>query len=454
MHLGKHCNLHAWVTLARLWGARLQAMGCATSESSFSSTAVCLPCAVRFLVNMAEEGCGLGRFGSPSNMSAVEAEMDSLDDALTVSPAACHRASDAAARCCVVSTDTASNVPTASPLSFHSVDDTLFGGEFGDVLRMSRTLPQRAAATSPPEGNACGAVNGVPKSATDFALERDLLELLSSPVGLQTPGSGTVQFAEDEFALHLFSPNPLAPGDPSAALAPRASPGLEDTPPPLAPLQHSTPAGAELLHSAPLLARDRSARSSTPQELLSTPPFPATKLGGHAGSSSWQVPDRSAGLPPHSPLVSDRAMTPAFSPSVPNTHFGLHALDGTGTFDKDLRERSLAIFSATDEQMRRPMKKSRTYSKAVPSRFCHICTRQSKKSSPHAFCLNINRGTCRKAVCEKCFVKFGWDWGAVAAPGSQWLCPHCCNICPRGAQCYNYVREPRATFRGAANLIL
>lgn len=112
---------------------------------------------------------------------------------------------------------------------------------------------------------------------------------------------------------------------------------------------------------------------------------------------------------------------------------------GLNSYDKRLRERSLAIFSATDEQKKRPMKKSRTYSKAVPSRFCHICTRQSKKSSPHAFCLNINRGACRKAVCEKCFTKFGWDWKTASAPGSQWLCPHCCNICPKGAQCYNYV---------------
>jgi hypothetical protein len=109
-------------------------------------------------------------------------------------------------------------------------------------------------------------------------------------------------------------------------------------------------------------------------------------------------------------------------------------------FDRQLRDRSLAIFSATDEQMQRPMKKARKYAKATPSRFCHICTRQSKKASPLVFCHNIARGTCRKAVCEKCFVKFGWDWDAASTPDSEpWLCPHCCNICPNGAQCFNYV---------------
>lgn len=109
--------------------------------------------------------------------------------------------------------------------------------------------------------------------------------------------------------------------------------------------------------------------------------------------------------------------------------------------EEKLKENSYRIFSARADQKVGLRKKSRTYSKAVASRFCHICTRQRKTPTSHAECHNVKYGTCRKSVCERCFIKYKWDWEAVRAPGALWLCPHCCNVCPTSAQCYNYEKS-------------
>lgn len=86
-------------------------------------------------------------------------------------------------------------------------------------------------------------------------------------------------------------------------------------------------------------------------------------------------------------------------------------------------------------------RKPRTYSQAVPSQHCHICSRRPTKASPHAVCGNLLRGRCRKTICTKCFHTFRWDLKAAreGEPGS-WECPHCRGECPQRAQCVIYNR--------------
>lgn len=55
-------------------------------------------------------------------------------------------------------------------------------------------------------------------------------------------------------------------------------------------------------------------------------------------------------------------------------------------------------------------------------------------------CKNFFLGTCRKVICEKCFMEYGWDWGAAIKRPYEWQCTHCQNICPSRAQCSVYRR--------------
>lgn len=59
-----------------------------------------------------------------------------------------------------------------------------------------------------------------------------------------------------------------------------------------------------------------------------------------------------------------------------------------------------------------------------PSRFCHICLRRAERVALLA-CSRIRKGGCRKVICERCFVEFGWGWDGAAQPGSEWTCTHC-----------------------------
>jgi hypothetical protein len=358
-------------------------------------------------------------------------------------------------------TKSSSSAPSApgSTFSSHQAQDTQFAGGNDDLAAFPReqssltfftenllstqgtvqqNIFQEADQTQLPMPTDYVA-NPVLKGVTDAALESDLLELISGPITLSTPACDTLDFPGDN--------EPFVPHDQGETAAPGAtfSLGVDE---PFSPSQSQSRGPASTgelsgsndsknaLHMTPV------SRTFNPKPAVRRErPFTGVFRIGLATQPG--IPLRAADL---SALYSlshgaRHSADPALSlPTSRRNSYGPTQLEQMTTFDTTLRERSLAIFLATEEQMKRPMKKSRTYSKAVPSRFCHICTRQSKKSSPHAFCLNINRGTCRKAVCEKCFIKFGWDWEAVSAPGSQWLCPHCCNICPQGAQCYNYVR--------------
>ncbi|KAA8493543.1 hypothetical protein FVE85_4680 [Porphyridium purpureum] len=79
-----------------------------------------------------------------------------------------------------------------------------------------------------------------------------------------------------------------------------------------------------------------------------------------------------------------------------------------------------------------------------PSRFCHICTK-SAKVVRQAVCYNVQTGSCRKVICEKCFAENGWDFELATAPDNEWYCCHCMRICPTRAQCNVYKKNTQRT---------
>ena len=87
-----------------------------------------------------------------------------------------------------------------------------------------------------------------------------------------------------------------------------------------------------------------------------------------------------------------------------------------------------------------------TFSKPVPSRFCHLCSRTSP-AVRHIVCGALaTSSTCRKVVCDRCFTTAGAagingvTWDQAVAAGPAWRCCHCVGSCPDRAQCRNYTR--------------
>lgn len=98
--------------------------------------------------------------------------------------------------------------------------------------------------------------------------------------------------------------------------------------------------------------------------------------------------------------------------------------------------------SRLSQNLKKPAKrKPRTYSKAIPSQHCHVCSRRPTVESPHVSCGNLAKGRCRKTVCRKCFLQYGWDMNdAQNSQISGWVCSHCAGECPIRAQCHIYDR--------------
>lgn len=81
----------------------------------------------------------------------------------------------------------------------------------------------------------------------------------------------------------------------------------------------------------------------------------------------------------------------------------------------------------------------RRYTRAKPSKFCHVCAR-SGDSVQLLACKNVKYGVCRKAVCQKCFGEQGRDWAAAQSRPEEFSCCHCRRDCPENAQCRTYQR--------------
>mmetsp|Transcript_13715 Transcript_13715/g.28153 ORF Transcript_13715/g.28153 Transcript_13715/m.28153 type:complete len:391 (-) Transcript_13715:593-1765(-) len=89
----------------------------------------------------------------------------------------------------------------------------------------------------------------------------------------------------------------------------------------------------------------------------------------------------------------------------------------------------------------KPLKRIKTYTQDVPSKYCHLCSRKPEKpEGRHLICLNFWEKKCLKIVCKKCFDKNKWNWEVAQAEEvkKEWLCCHCRGVCPRRASCSSY----------------
>eukprot|EP00172_Hildenbrandia_rubra_P002051 Plantae.Rhodophyta-Hildenbrandia_rubra.ctg27084.p1 GENE.Plantae.Rhodophyta-Hildenbrandia_rubra.ctg27084~~Plantae.Rhodophyta-Hildenbrandia_rubra.ctg27084.p1 ORF type:complete len:314 (+),score=26.82 Plantae.Rhodophyta-Hildenbrandia_rubra.ctg27084:411-1352(+) len=173
----------------------------------------------------------------------------------------------------------------------------------------------------------------------------------------------------------------------------------------------------------------------------------------------------------------DHFTTTLAHPSVPpciedpeDVHSGVSHYESDSTFDGDASKDDSSLFDSIDSsgtkhitfhgqemhstprrssgkikngitKTRKKFRRPKTYTKPVPSRFCHICSRIPREFSPHLICGNMYKGICRKTVCKKCFVDNGWDWQKANDIGFNWRCTHCVGQgCPKRAQCHIYER--------------
>lgn len=79
----------------------------------------------------------------------------------------------------------------------------------------------------------------------------------------------------------------------------------------------------------------------------------------------------------------------------------------------------------------------RRYTRAKPSKFCHVCARSGDNMELLA-CKNVKYGVCRKSVCQRCFGVHAWDWVTAKSNPEEFSCCHCRRDCPESAQCRIY----------------
>lgn len=78
------------------------------------------------------------------------------------------------------------------------------------------------------------------------------------------------------------------------------------------------------------------------------------------------------------------------------------------------------------------------YGDAQPSMHCHICCRSAKNVKVNA-CARVQKGTCRKVICERCLSEY--PHLATISKEEGWVCSHCQGLCPVRGQCYTYGRS-------------
>jgi hypothetical protein len=223
--------------------------------------------------------------------------------------------------------------------------------------------------------------------------------------------------------------------------------------------------GTLLSDSAPpmaLVAADRTKHEGPQASVISQPSCSAQTIAGDGCALPIQNP-----LPGLTPALDVKFYFPfsaaeqiacpgATSIAHPNSRWLSDSRTGSGqSGDQDCPVAENSIDSTerdvntgecqglTDEELLRlkpkKLRKRARFDKPIPSRFCHVCSR-TPKNVRLAVCSNISDGVCRKVVCERCFVEYGYGGFDDAFKMSDWECPHCTGACPARAQCRTYSR--------------
>lgn len=103
-----------------------------------------------------------------------------------------------------------------------------------------------------------------------------------------------------------------------------------------------------------------------------------------------------------------------------------------------LLENSSQCFARTagDGSLVRPIQRRR-YRLAKPSKYCHICARNSRVAKMLS-CHNVLQNFCQKSVCLKCISQY-----SLFQNSGPWVCPHCKSQCPARARCHTYNLQTR-----------
>mmetsp|Transcript_16963 Transcript_16963/g.35200 ORF Transcript_16963/g.35200 Transcript_16963/m.35200 type:complete len:259 (-) Transcript_16963:830-1606(-) len=131
--------------------------------------------------------------------------------------------------------------------------------------------------------------------------------------------------------------------------------------------------------------------------------------------------------------------------------------EGLSEGDKDALIASPPPFqgpSRLPESLSKSLERPRTvrrYTLRGPSKYCHVCQRTDRVTNLLR-CSNLEKGACRKVICEVCFGRYGWDLERAKRPGSGWKCTHCTGTCPDKAQCVGYARRKHSRFAKEENL--
>lgn len=164
--------------------------------------------------------------------------------------------------------------------------------------------------------------------------------------------------------------------------------------------------------------------------------------------------------------VVERAALVSSLPSPRNSSpenqdpFGVAAAQSGDNYDLQARRRTSGTCgdlgldaepSSLGSRQRQQVKKC--YVGAKKSQFCHVCRRSN--NAEFASCKNLVDGSCRKVICDRCFVRYGWSWDDYVKDSSSWLCPHCSESCPPKASChlYNRINSNRLTKKEREALI-
>mmetsp|Transcript_14269 Transcript_14269/g.24470 ORF Transcript_14269/g.24470 Transcript_14269/m.24470 type:complete len:218 (+) Transcript_14269:2-655(+) len=90
------------------------------------------------------------------------------------------------------------------------------------------------------------------------------------------------------------------------------------------------------------------------------------------------------------------------------------------------------------------------------SKSCHVCG-HAPRNRLSISCLNLDKGLCRKIVCEKCLRRMmGDEADRVLREEIPFECFHCRSQCPSWAQCTYYTRanakrKPKAELAGTGS---
>lgn len=228
----------------------------------------------------------------------------------------------------------------------------------------------------------------------------------------QPPQLETPQLVPPQLTPPHFPPQQIAQPQLAHKLAPPQLTSTQLTPPHIAPPQLAPP----------------QLGPPQPPPLASSPNSATHRVPHKQDDSIFQF--ETSNVEPHAPLCTTVEMSSDAAVARSYT--------AAGYSSADLSPSSSTRESST-HRVAKPIgkggRRTRRYSSARSSRYCHLCARH-EKSVPMVGCSNVKQNICQKSVCVKCIERYG-----LSSSEQNWVCPHCQGKCPPRAKCFAYDRQ-------------